>query len=125
VQEFSIFNINKTTVVYYELQPTASDLGPTLKLQILKTFLKQTSPDSALLALNKRMFMLLPGKTKCINCSLSFFSLKNREVHVKRAHAPSSDSSHRYEVSLLLPEEQRGAREESACTASFRFQSQV
>jgi hypothetical protein len=34
-----------------------------------------------------------------INCSLSFFSLKNREVHVKRAHAPPSDSSHRYEVS--------------------------
>ena len=35
------------------------------------------------------------NKHKCINCNLSFFSLKNRETHVRKAHLPPSEAQYR------------------------------
>ena len=35
------------------------------------------------------------SKTKCINCDLSFFSLKNRETHVRKAHLPPEEHHYR------------------------------
>ena len=35
------------------------------------------------------------AKTKCINCNLSFFSLKNRETHVRKAHLPPEEHLYR------------------------------
>ena len=34
-------------------------------------------------------------KHKCINCELSFFSLKNRETHVRKAHMPPGETQYR------------------------------
>ena len=34
-------------------------------------------------------------KTKCINCDLTFFSLKNRETHVRKAHMPPEEHHYR------------------------------
>ena len=35
------------------------------------------------------------SKTKCINCDLSFFSLNNRETHVRKAHMPPEEQHYR------------------------------
>ena len=34
-------------------------------------------------------------KTKCINCPMSFYSLKNRETHVRKAHMPPEEQHYR------------------------------
>ena len=37
----------------------------------------------------------LTHKHKCINCDFSFFSLRNRETHVRKAHMPPSETQYR------------------------------
>merc|ERR1719410_3359580 len=40
--------------------------------------------------------ILVTGKHKCISCDLSFFSLRNRETHVLKAHLPPDSESSSY-----------------------------
>merc|ERR1719266_3120749 len=37
----------------------------------------------------------LSNKHKCINCNLTFFSLRNREAHTRKAHMPSEEAFYR------------------------------
>jgi DNA-directed RNA polymerase subunit RPC12/RpoP len=37
----------------------------------------------------------MTNKHKCINCNLSFFSLRNRETHVRKAHMPPGETQYR------------------------------
>ena len=39
--------------------------------------------------------LVLGSKNKCVSCDLQFFSLKNREVHVRKAHLLSEETSYR------------------------------
>ena len=41
-------------------------------------------------------FVAVTGKHKCISCDLSFFSLRNRETHVLKAHLPPDSESSSY-----------------------------
>ena len=37
----------------------------------------------------------MTNKHKCINCNLSFFTLRNRETHVRKAHMPPGETQYR------------------------------